>query len=184
MVFSRTLEEHLRHIELVIKVPSREMFKLKFNKCKFAQLSVNYLGHTISHDCVKPLIDRVEAIQKFPRPTTTTAVRQFLGKLNYYHRYIEDCARKLAPLHRLLRTHSKFEWTEECDQVFNEMKTYLTREPILATFNPEKESFVFTDASKAGMGAVLKQTQDDGHPAPEAYFSMKLTETKQPRDAL
>ena len=184
LVFSRTLEEHLRHLELVIKALSKEMFKLKFNKCKFAQLSVDYLGHTLSHNSVRPLIDRVEAIQNFPRPSNATAVRQFLGKLNYYHRYIEDCARKLAPLHKLLRANSKFEWTEECERAFSEMKAYLSSEPILATFNPERESFVFTDASQAGLGAVLKQVQDDGQLRPVAYFSMKLSETKQPRDAL
>ena len=68
----------------------------------------------------------------------------------------------LSPLYNLLKKDIKFKWDDSCQKAFEQIKEYLISEPILAIFDPNEECFVFTDASKLGLGAVLKQKQADG----------------------
>lgn len=83
LVFSKTFEEHLDHLNKLFKAISEEGFKLKLTKCRFARSSVDYLGHTISKNKVKPMFDGLRAVRECPRPLNVSEVRQFLGKVNY-----------------------------------------------------------------------------------------------------
>ena len=174
LIHSNNFEEHVKHIELVLKALKSENVKLKLSKCKFANLEVNYLGHKLSLNKVIPLNSNIEAITKFPIPNSVKQIQQFLGKVNYYHKFIPSAAKLLHPLYELLKKDKKFVWDNKCQHAFDEVKRYLTTEPILAIFNPNEESFVYCDASKKGLGAVLKQKQADNLMKPIAYFSKKL----------
>jgi len=139
---------------------------------------VEYLGHLLSYNTISPLQDNVKSIRDFPTPCTCTNVRQFLGKINFYHKWIPNAIQFLEPLHNLLRDKVPFNWTIECDETFCNIKDYLCQSPILAVFDPNCTTYIFTDASNLGVGAVLKQIQDDGELHPVAYFSKKFTPTQ------
>lgn len=98
-------------------------------KCNFAKNSVKYLGHIIENNCTRPIYDNIEPVQDFPVPTTQKHVRQFLGKVNFYHSYIPNSASVLAPLHDLLKKNSKFIWNDRCEKSFAFVKKCLTSEP-------------------------------------------------------
>ncbi|RWR98768.1 Retrotransposable element Tf2 protein type 1-like protein, partial [Dinothrombium tinctorium] len=84
----------------------------------------------------------------------------------------------LSPLYNLLKKGIPFKWCEKCENAFNLVKDYLTSAPILALYNPNAHCYVYTDASKVGIGAVLKQKGEDKlHPI--AYFSKKLLSYQQ-----
>jgi len=178
LIHSPTFEEHLDHIERVLNAIKKEGFRLKFKKCTFAANSVRYLGHVIGENTVTPLKDNITSIKNFPIPTTQKQIRQFLGKINFYHEYIEKSSILLDPLHQLLRKNVKFIWTEDCEKAFKRIKEMLCSQPILEIFDKDLPIKIYTDASLKGIGAILKQKQDDGKEKPVAYFSKKLNETQ------
>lgn len=184
LIFSKTFEEHIEHIEKVIKAIVNEGFRLKFKKCTFAAKSAKYLGHIIEYNTVRPTKDNLISIKKFPTPKTQKNIRQFLGKINFYHDYIPRSSILLDPLHKLLRKNEKFLWTEECEKSFVEVKKLLCSQPVLEIFDNDLPIRIYTDASLEGIGAVLKQVQNDGKEKPTAYFSKKLSEPQKRKKAI
>lgn len=184
LIFSDTFDNHLHHIKELLKAILKEGFRLKLLKCNFAQKSVKYLGHIIGNNVIKPIIDNVISIKNFPTPKNKKNIRQFVGKINFYRTYIPNVNTILEPLHNLLRKNVTFNWTENCEKNFNLLKEYLCSEPCLAIFNPKRETIVQTDASIIGIGAILKQRQDDGNFKPVAYFSKKLKEYQKLKKAI
>lgn len=184
MVFSEDFDEHLRHIKLLLDAIKQEGLKLKFTKCKFAKNEVKYLGHLIKDDTITPLKSNVTAIKNFKNAENRKQIRQFLGKINFERKYIPNIAKILDPLYNLMRKNVKFQWSDECENAFNNIKKILCSEPVLAIFNPSSDTFLYTDASIKGLGAVLKQKQTDGTIKPVAYFSKKLNETQKKRKAI
>lgn len=184
LIFSKTWEEHLQHIETILKVVNAEGFKLKLVKCIFAAKSVKYLGHTISKNKVSPAQGNLTSIQNLQRPSDKTSVRSILGSINFYLRYIENSSQKLEPLHRLLRKDVKFVWSEECEEAFKMIKDYLCSAPILAIYDVKKPVYIETDASFKGIGATLKQPQENGILHPVAYYSRKLSDREKRLDII
>ena len=184
LVFSQTFEEHLRHIDNLMSAIKAEGFKLKLMKCNFARDSVKYLGHIIEKKGVRPAKDNLKAVRDFQQPKNRKNVRQLLGKINFYYKYIENASKQLEPLHNLLRKNTEFRWTEECEKAFSNIKDYLCSSPILAIYDQNKPVYISTDASGDGIGAVMKQPQEDGQLHPVAYFSKRLKPTEKKKKAI
>ena len=185
LIFSHSFEEHLQHLEKLLEAICNEGFRLKITKCTFAKNEVKYLGHILSENTVRPLWgNNLIAIQNFPIPKTRKNIRQFLGKVNFYHKYIPNSSSLLEPLHQLLRKNTEFHWTEQCQKSFEEVKHYLCSQPILAIFDPKLKTIIETDASGDGIGAVLKQQQETGEIKPVAYFSRKLKDYQKKKKAI
>ena len=174
LVFSDTFEEHVGHIEKLMEAIKAEGFRLKLLKCSFAKNSVKYLGHIIAQNKVQPINDNLKSIRDFERPRNAREVRRWLGQINFYYKFIENASAKLEPLHNLLKKGVRFKWTPECDRSFNQIKDYLCSSPILAIYDQSREVFIFSDASDQGIGAILKQPDEEGTLHPVAYFSKRL----------
>lgn len=184
LIFSKTFDEHVQHLTKLLKAIEREGFRLKFTKCNFASDWVKYLGHIIQNNTIRPIKDNLIAIKNFPIPKTQKNIRQFLGKINFYHEYIPKGALILDPLHNLLRKNIRFDWSEKCQEALDKIKDLLCSQPILEIFDNELPIKIYTDASLQGVGATLKQIQVDGKEKPIAYFSKKLNETQKRRKAI
>ena len=143
-------------------------FALKFAKCSFAHKQIDYLGHIVSSDGVQPIPEKVQAIQRWPQPRTTRALRGFLGLVGFYGRFIKGYATIAAP-HSHLLTKSDFVWTPEAEHAFQTLKDAVMMAPVLALPNFTKPFTVETDSSGSGMGVVLSQ---EGHPI--AFFSKQF----------
>lgn len=178
LIFSKNFSEHIDHLTQLLEAIKREGFRLKFTKCTFASDSVKYLGHIIHNNTVRPVRDNLVSIKDFPIPKTQKNVRQFLGKINFYHEYIPKSSVILEPLHNLLRKSQKFVWSVECQNSFERIKNLLCSQPILEIFDQNLPINIHTDASLEGIGAVLKQTQPNGKDKPVAYFSKKLNQVQ------
>ncbi|GJW02107.1 retrotransposon protein, putative, ty3-gypsy subclass [Tanacetum coccineum] len=101
---------------------------------------------------------KVEAITKWPRPTSVTEVRSFLGLAGYYRRFVEGFSRLALPLTKLMRKGEKFVWNEEREKSFEELKQRLVSSPILILNPSGSGGFqIYSDASKKGLGCVLMQ---------------------------
>lgn len=115
------------------------------------------MGHILENDTITPLKDNLKSIMDFQTPQNRKQVRQFLGKINYERKYVQNITEILDPLHNLLRKNTKFIWSDKCQETFDKIKKILCSKPVLAIFNPNSQIFMYTDASIKGLGAVLKQ---------------------------
>ena len=175
LIFSQTLQEHLIHLRQVIGRLREAGLKLKPSKCHFVRREVQYLGHVITPEGLKPNPDHVAAVRNFPVPQNTREIRQFVGLASYYRRFIPKFARIAQPLHALTCKGAEFNWTGECQIAFSTLKEKLTEVPVLAYPNFDTPFVLETDASIKGLGTVLSQSQDDGKLHPVAYASRALT---------
>ena len=174
LVFSRTLEEHLDHLERVLKRLIEVGLKLKPQKCHFVRQEVGFLGHVITPQGLKTSEQHILAVREFPVPDSVRAVRQFMGLCSYYRRFVKGFASIARPLHALTRKGASFSWSEGCEHAFQELKRRLCESPILAYPAFDKQFVLETDASIKGIGAVLSQTQSDGKLHPIAFASRAL----------
>ena len=175
LVFSQTLEEHLDHLKAVIQRVSEAGLKLKPSKCCFVRQEVEYLGHVVTPQGLKPNDALVAAIAQFPQPTDVNSVRRFIGLASYYRRFIKNFSRISEPLRELTRKNATFQWTPACGAAMTLLKEKLTTAPVLAFPAFDRDFTVETDASISGIGAVLSQRQDDGKLHPVAYASRSLS---------
>ena len=127
----------------------------KFSKCEFFLDKVHFLGHVVSKDGVSVDPAKIEAVSKWLAPTNVTKIRSFLGLAGYYQRFVEGFSSLPAPLTALTKKGKKYEWTEKCEESFQELKRRLTSAPILTIPNGEEGFVIYNDASKIGLGAVL-----------------------------
>nr|GFD00112.1 putative reverse transcriptase domain-containing protein [Tanacetum cinerariifolium] len=100
---------------------------------------------------------KVGAITKWPRPTSVTEVRSFLGLAGYYRRFVEGFSRLALPLTKLMCKGEKFVWNEEREKSFEELKQRLVSAPVLTLPSGSKGFQIYSDASKKGLGCVLMQ---------------------------
>ena len=101
IIFSNTAEEHLKHIQIVINRLKSAQLKLKKSKCSFFKKELYYLGHLLTTDGIKPQIEKVKAIHEMRPPTNPKGVREFLGMVGYYRKFINRFADAARPLTKL-----------------------------------------------------------------------------------
>ncbi|GJX58019.1 retrotransposon protein, putative, ty3-gypsy subclass [Tanacetum coccineum] len=157
LVYSKSEEEHERHLRIVLEILRQKKLYAKFSKCEFWLQQVAFLGHIVSADGIIMDPSKVEAITKWPRPTTVTEVRSFLGLAGYYRRFVEGFSRLALPLTQLMRKGEKFVWTDERQESFEELKRRLVSAPILTLPSGSGGFQIYSDASKKGLGCVLMQ---------------------------
>jgi len=114
IIFSRTFDAHLLHLEKVFKRLKEANVRLKPSKCYFVQSKVDYLGHVVSAEGLRPNPNKIKAVQEFPVPVNSTGVKAFLGLCNYYRRFGKGFVQIASPLNKLTSKHAKFEWTDKC----------------------------------------------------------------------
>ena len=105
-----------------LKTLRRHQLYGQLDKSEFWLTEVNFLGHVVSEAGIAIDHSKVEAVQEWQRPTNVFEVRSFLGLAGYYRRFVEDFSRIAAPMTRLTRKGVKFDWNEECENAFQELK--------------------------------------------------------------
>ena len=166
---------HLTTLAEVFRRLEAHGFRLKREKCEFRMPSVEYLGHLIDQDGIRPLPSKVAAIDRAPAPTNVQELRSFLGLLNYYGKFISNLATLIHPLNELLKTSKKWDWTEECAKAFEQAKKQLSSGQLLTHYNPSLPIHMAADASAYGVGAVISHMFPDGSERPIAFASRTLT---------
>jgi len=177
-IFSSTFEEHLQHLRKVLNKIGKSGLKLQPDKCHFGKTTLSFLGHIISKNGIQPDPAKVSAVEHFPIPTNLTILRDFLGLVSYYRRFIKDFAKIATPLHQLMRKDQSFTWTTEHQEAFEELKSRLTLAPILIYPDFEKPFVLYTDASSFGLNVVLSQKTNDGKEHVVAYASKRTDNTQ------
>ncbi|XP_063994419.1 uncharacterized protein LOC135171776 [Diachasmimorpha longicaudata] len=173
VIYSQTLEEHVRKFQNLSERLRKAGLQLEPDKCHFLKKEINYLGHIISSDGVRPEPKKLTAVQNFPRPTNQKNIRQFLGLTGYYRRFIPNYAKIAKPLTSLLMKDKKFQWGDEENKAFSNLRNALCKSPILQYPDFTKEFVITTDACGYGIAGILSQGEI-GKDLPIAYISRVL----------
>ena len=157
LVYSKSEEEHEQHLEIVLETLRQHQLYAKFSKCEFWLEEVGFLGHILSAGGIAVDPAKIKTVMEWKAPTTQTEVRAFLGLAGYYRRFVEGFSSIARPMTQLLKKDRKFEWTDKCEESFQQLKSRLTTAPILIMPDIAKPFDVYCDASKTGLGCVLMQ---------------------------
>ncbi|BHF59029.1 hypothetical protein SprV_0100198400 [Sparganum proliferum] len=148
------------------------------SKCVFGVPPLEFLGHLVDSHGIRPLPSKVAAIRDFPPPTTKRQLQRFLGMVNFYHRFLPNCADTILPLTSLLSGSKRiFELPPAALTSFEQVKALLADATLLTHFHADAPISLMVDASNVAVGAVLQQSLPDstGH---LAFFSKKLSEAE------
>ncbi|GBG67275.1 hypothetical protein CBR_g88564 [Chara braunii] len=177
LIFSRTVEEHVAHLDKVLNLLRQHKFEINGEKCEFGHTRILYLGHEIFAEGLKPDDAKVASIRDWPRPQSVIEMRSFLGMTSYCRNFVKNHSIVAAPLTDLTRLDTPWEWTGRCEAAFRQLKHALTHHEVLKLPDPDKPFVVTTDASQYGIGAVLAQQEGKKLRSVE-YMSKKMPSQK------
>lgn len=172
-VFSNSWEDHLKHLALVLARLEDTGYTVNPAKCNWGVQQVEWMGHIISTEGLKPTPKKVQGILDIAPPTTLKQLRAFIGCVNFYRDFWKRRAHIMAPLTDLTKVPRKdFKrlWTSAHEKSFNETKAMVAKDILLAYPDPNKPFVVHTDASDYQLGGVIYQEK-----RPIAMWSRKLT---------
>lgn len=177
LIFSKTAEEHERHVRQVLELLRKHKLYAKLKKCEFGRTSIEFLGHVVSGEGISVDQRKIDAVKAWPVPKTLHDLRSFLGLASYYRRFVQGFSSIAAPLTRLLSSKvtpgKDLVWDQAAQSAFERLKAALCSTPVLVAPDPDGEFVLYTDASTVGVGAVLQQMQG-GRQRVVAYYSRKL----------
>jgi hypothetical protein len=182
LIFSKTEEEHRRHVRHVLDLLRKNQLICNKKKCSMAMRETSYLGFRINAAGILPDENKIKAIRDWPRPSNVQEVRQFVGLAQYFRKFCPGFAGVVTPLTNLTRGtgHKKRSiiWTDECQKSFDNVKKLLTAAPCLAMPDPNLPYRIECDSSDYAMGACLLQPDRNDPTAwhPIAFESKKLSD--------
>lgn len=168
-------DEHFANLAEVLQRFKDRGLRCNFKKCEFFKEEVEYCGDIISANGTRPAETNIKAVQNLQRPKNLDELQSFLGKVNYYNKFINNFSSVAAPLNRLRRQNVPFRWTKECEDAFVQLKNAIISSPCLTHYDPDLPLILATDASSFGIGAVLSHRYPDGTEKPIAFASKTLT---------
>lgn len=175
LIFSRTQEEHDRHVRLVLDHLRAAGLCANPAKCEWDRSEVEYLGFIISADGIKMNPKKLTTIVDWPEPSSVKDIQSFLGFTNFYRRFIDHYSEITVPLTRLTRKDVPFVFDKPARDTFETLKRCFTAFPVLRHFNPHAPCTLSTDASDFALSGVLQQPDDDDLLHPIAFYSRKFS---------
>lgn len=167
--------EHDKRLSQLLATLKKNNVKLNKEKCQFGVSEINFMGFVISAKGIRPSDEKIKAIQNFRKPKSNEEIRSFLGLVTFVGHFISNLATKSEPLRLMLRDQS-IEWGEAQEKAFNLLRLELVENVrTLGFYDPKDETFLFTDASPWGLGAVLIQKNKIGTKRIISYAAKSLT---------
>ena len=177
IIYSSTPKEHLEHIRTVFEKLRDAKLSMKLSKCHFFAKEIQYLGHILGKEGIKPVPAKTEAIRVMHPPVNPEQVHTFLRLVGYYRKFIRNFAKIAKPLTMLTRMDVKFKWKGIHQDAFMKLKEAIIQAPILQYPDTTKPYIVYMDASDDACRAQLSQIQD-GTEFLVAFLSHTFTDTQ------
>ena len=175
IIYSSTPEEHLQHIKTVFKKLCHAKLSMKLSKCHFFAKEIQYLGHILGVEGIRPVPVKTEAIKAMHPPVNPKQVCAFLGLVGYYRKFIKNFAKIAKPLTVLTHMDVKFKWKETRRCTFMKLKDAIIQAPILRYLGTTKPYIVYMDASDDACRAQLSQMHEEAE-FPVAFLSHMFTD--------
>ena len=174
IIYSQSHDEHEKHLKMVLERLTTHGLTCKLSKCDFYRDSLEFLGHVVDAEGIRPSPHLTKKIRECTPPENVSEVRQFLGLVGYYRRFIDRFAEKGLPLNDLLHKDKKWDWTEKAQQAWEVLKEALLMEPVLKHPDFTKPFVLHCDASDKAIGGVLAQRDEGRKEHPVFYLSRAL----------
>ena len=175
LIASATLEEHLEDLRKVFTILNENGLVVNRKKCVLGQSRIEFLGHEVDSQGIRPLKEKVEAILAVKPPTTIKELQRFHGMINYYRKFVRAAAHHMFHLFESLAGKPKrLEWNDKLQYSFDSIKQALANSTLLHHPDPHLPLAVTTDASDLAIGGVIEQRGPEGW-EPLAFYSKKLT---------
>jgi hypothetical protein len=173
------LKDHVEVLRLMLERCRQCQISLNIKKCIFRTPFGILLGHIVCKQGL--LVDpaKIAVIVNLPPPKIVCQLRATLGHTGYYRKFIKGYAQITAPMEKLLRKDTKFQWNEDCQHGLDTLKEKMVTAPILVFPDWEKTFHVHVDASAIALGAILAQPGAGDLDHPIAFASRKLSESEQ-----
>jgi hypothetical protein len=155
MVYSKSEEEHEKHLRMVLQVLRDHQLYAKLSKCSFYQEKIHYLGHIISKYGIFVDPEYIEAIRESSAPKNVKEVISFMVLVVYYRRFIIGFSRIAHPITSLQRKEKKFQWMKDCERSFHRLNQLLSSAPILSIADPNEDFVVCIDSCNEGLVGIL-----------------------------
>ena len=178
LIADSNMEDHLRHLDLVLSALTKAGLKLNPSKCAFARESVVCLGHKLSREGVSPDPTNIEKIKSWKAPTNAKKLRAFLGLTGYYRQFVKGYSNIAGCLTDLTRDDAKWHWEEQHQKAFETLRDALVSDLVMCYPNFDIPFIVKTDASLTAIGFILSQ-KVDGKEKVISYGSKKLSRQQQ-----
>ena len=159
VIFSTSFEDHIQHLDQVLKAISGANITLSPSKCHLAYQSLLLLGQKVSRLGLSTHKEKVDAILQLREPENISQLQQFLGMMVYFSSYIPFYAWIAQPLFQLLKKENSWNWTEIHQEAFDLCKQVLTNAPVRGYAMPGKPYRLYTDACDYGLAGILQQVQ-------------------------
>lgn len=183
IVYSTSLQEHLENLTKIFSILENVNLKIQLGKSQFMKKQVNFLGHLVTDEGVKPDPEKIKVIQNWPTPRNPKELKGFLGLLGYYRKFIRDFAKITKPLTAQLRKGEKIKHTPIFLKTIDTCKQLITSSDVLQYPDFSKNFILTTDASNFALGAVLSQGAI-GKDRPVAFASRTLTKSEEKYSAI
>ena len=177
-IYSTSWEEHLEHVKEVLTRLRKAGLMINPDKCHFGTQELQFLGHIVGINGVKPDPEKIDKVKNYPTPKSISDVRRFMGLASYYRKFIKDFSTVAKPLFDLFRGEQQFKWGENQEKSFRLLKEKLTTTPVLKYPDYNREFILITDASKVILDAILSQKDEDGKEHPIVYDSKTLNKSE------
>src|SRR5437868_13581257 len=161
LILGRDDNELLKNAFLVFSALERAGLTLNKAKIKFDLPEIKYVGMILTADGIKPNPDKVKSILELEPPQSISDIRQLMGMVNWFNKFIPDLASIAKPIYDLTSPKNEYKWDENCELAFNEIKFQLSNMVMKAYPDFDKEFIIECDASAIGYGAKLYQMTDD-----------------------
>jgi len=141
----------VERLEKFLRILKESGLTLRYDKCKFLQSEITFVGHIVNKDCITSGEKNVSAIKSFKVPNNVKDVRQFLGLTGFFRKFVKNYSLITRPLTR---------WRNDQQRAFNELNDKLCCVPVLVLYDFAAHHEVHTDACAIGLAGVLLQSQD------------------------
>ena len=179
LVYGKTVKDHDANLRKTFQRLREKGLTLHRGKCVYSKDRLEFFGYIFSKEGISADPKKVEAILNIQPPTNATEVRSLLGMSNYCSRFVKGYATITQPLRELTQKDTPWQWTTRHYHALAQLKEALSKAPVTAYFDPDRETSIYVDASPVGLGAILAQTDPaTGHGKVIAYASRALTETE------
>ncbi|KAI0994789.1 hypothetical protein K3495_g13393, partial [Podosphaera aphanis] len=170
-----SVEDHWKTVQSILEKLDKAGLYLDIDKCDFLCKQVKYLGFIVRAGqgiTVDPA--KVKAILEWKAPNSVKGVRSFLGFANFYRCFVENFSEIAAPLIDLTKKDTPFVWGKVEGDAFHKLKRIFATEPVLAQWDPDRETVLEADSSGYAIGGCLSQVDKQGRLRPVAYLSRRL----------
>jgi len=174
LIYSKTEEEHIELVRSVHQKLTENNLCINIDKCPFQVPEVEFVGFQVEKQGIQMSQKKVEDIVNWPVPRNVKEVQRFIGFANFYRRFIQGFSSLTLPIQLLTHNGVMWNWSEQCEKAFVELKGKFNTVPILCHYHPERKKQIETDASELCKAGILSPYEPDRRWHHLSYYNKRF----------